>query len=77
MYFGSPRLDICSTCIKLKERMKLELDTKKKHDLLIQRIIHKKKAKAFYDYLKEDDPKVMIISFDCQKNLPLPKVPDH
>lgn len=75
--FGSPRLDMCSTCIELKERMKLEKDPQKKHELLVQRLIHKKRAKAFYDHLKEQAPEVMNISFDCQKNLPLPKVPDQ
>lgn len=75
--FGSPRLDMCSTCIELKERMKLEKDPEKKQDFLVQRAIHKKRAKAFYDNLKEDDPSVMNVSFDCQKNLPLPKLPDQ
>lgn len=40
--FGSPRLDMCSTCIELKERMKLEKDPQKKHELLVQKTIHKK-----------------------------------
>lgn len=75
--FGSPRLDMCSTCIELKERMKLENDPQKKHELLVQKTIHKKRAKAFYDHLKEEDPEVLNVSFDCQKNLPLPKVPDQ
>lgn len=75
--FGSPRLDMCSTCIELKERMKLEQNPEKKNDLLVQRTIHKKRAKAFYDHLKEEDPEVLNISFDCQKNLPLPKIPDQ
>lgn len=62
--FGSPRLDMCSTCIKLKERIKLEKDPEKKQELFVQRAIHKKRAKAFYDILREEDPEVMTVSFD-------------
>lgn len=75
--FGSPRLDMCSTCIELKERIKLEKDPEKKQELFVQRAIHKKRAKAFYDILREEDPEVMTVSFDCEKNLPLPKIPDQ
>lgn len=35
------------------------------------------RAKAFYDKLKDTSDNLKILSFDCQKNLPLPKVPDQ
>lgn len=73
--FGSPRLDMCSLCIELKERIKLEKDPEKKQNTIVERAIHKKRAKAFFDCLKENEPEVLSISFDCQKNLPMPKIP--
>ncbi|KAG8265817.1 hypothetical protein J6590_085944 [Homalodisca vitripennis] len=72
----SPRLDMCLLCIELKERIKLEKDPEKKQNEIVQRAIHKKRAKAFFDCLKENEPEVLSISFDCQKNLPMPKIPD-
>lgn len=35
------------------------------------------KAKAFYSLLKDNNPEIAIMSFDCQKNQVLPKVPDQ
>ncbi|KAK9747278.1 hypothetical protein QE152_g5422 [Popillia japonica] len=39
--------------------------------------VHKLRSNAFYDLLREIDLKTAIFSFDCQKNLPLPKIPDQ
>lgn len=48
-----------------------------KNSLQNQLTRHKKTAKAFFTLLKEQDPGLYIISFDMQKHLPLPKVPDE
>lgn len=73
--FGSPQLDMCSTCLEFKEKIKLENSTQKKLEIEAQRAIHKKRAKAFYSLLKENKADTVTLSFDCQKNLP--KIPDQ
>lgn len=39
--------------------------------------VHQIKAKSFYSLLKDKSEDVLILSFDCQKNQVLPKVPDQ
>lgn len=75
--FGTPRTDVCSTCISLQEQLKVEKDVTKRNELMIQKRIHGLKYKAFYSILKEDSQDTKTISFDCQKNQPLPKLPDQ
>lgn len=75
--FGSPRQDVCSNCLQLTERMKVAINEREKQELRTQLRIHKLRAKCYFQYLRDDDPDVQIISFDCQKNLPLPKIPDQ
>lgn len=75
--FGSPRQDVCSDCLQLLEKLKSEQNEMEKQRLRTQYRVHKLRAKCFYDKLKEDDPEMVILSFDCQKNLPLPKVADQ
>lgn len=75
--FGTPRTDVCSTCLSLNERIKHETNDKTKNNLLIDLRVHKLRAKAFYNKLKETNEKLLILSFDCQKNLPIPKLPDQ
>jgi len=75
--FGSPRVDVCSTCLELRNKIQLEKNLEKKQDLRVQKAIHKKKAAAFFDMLRTQEPGVKSFSFDCQKNLVNPKVPDQ
>lgn len=75
--FGNPRVDVCSTCTELNEQIKVEKDANKLMDLKAKRQIHKKRAGAFFELLREEDPEIKILSFDCQKNLALPKIPDQ
>ncbi|KAL0868250.1 hypothetical protein ABMA27_007781 [Loxostege sticticalis] len=75
--FGSPRTDVCSTCISLQERLKTEKDPSKRNELLVEKRIHRLKYKAFYNILQEENEAIKTISFDCQKNQPLPKLPDQ
>lgn len=75
--FGSPRTDICSTCLHYQEQLKFEQDPSKKLEIMTAKRVHGLRAKAFYHLLKTDEPGVIILSYDCQKNLPLPKLPDQ
>lgn len=75
--FGTPRKDVCSTCLQLQEQIKHEKCTAKKQKLMIDLRIHKLRAKAFFEKLREERDDLITVSFDCQKNLPLPKVPDQ
>lgn len=75
--FGSPRQDVCSTCLQLQERIKIEKSETNKVSLMTQLRIHKLRAKSFTKYLREERDDMVTISFDCQKNLPLPKIPDQ
>jgi len=75
--FGSPRTDVCSTCLQLTEKIKACHDKDMKANLFAQKRLHKLKSKAFYSLLKERDEGVETFSFDCQKNQVLPKIPDQ
>lgn len=75
--FGSPRTDVCSVCLQYTEKIKAASDENTKKDMMFQLRVHKKRAKAFFNYLKDDSPNVYIFSYDCQKNMPLPKIPDQ
>ncbi|CAG4933924.1 unnamed protein product [Parnassius apollo] len=75
--FGSPRTDVCSVCLQLTEKIKVEPSQPRKPELMTQHRIHNLRAKQFYKMLQEDLPGLLIISFDCEKNLPLPKIPDQ
>lgn len=75
--FGSPRTDTCSKCTELTEKIKTEVDTSKKNSLIIEKRVHNLKASAFYRLLRERKDGMLTFSFDCQKNQPLPKVPDQ
>ncbi|CAH4034882.1 unnamed protein product [Pieris brassicae] len=75
--FGSPRTDVCSVCLQLFEKIKRESDETEKQRLCVESRVHKLKAKAFYALVKEEQSDLKTLSFDCQKNLPLPKTPDQ
>lgn len=53
------------------------LSNVQKQNLISEQRIHKVKAKAFLTLLKNSSENVAIFSFDCEKNLPLPKLPDQ
>lgn len=75
--FGSPRTDVCSACLQFSEKLKTEKDIAERNNLIIAKRVHSLKAKAFYGLVKEERIGLKTFSFDCQKNLPLPKVPDQ
>jgi hypothetical protein len=65
--FGTPRTDVCSTCLSLNERIKREVDVAKKNHLITEKRVHRLKYKAFYEKLQDPDEKKLILSYDCQK----------
>lgn len=75
--FKALATDICSTCQMLKEKIKFENDPNKKRALMIQLTLHKRRAKASYNLLKDDRRNLLNMSFDCQKNMAMPKVFDQ
>lgn len=50
--FGSPRVDVCSTCLHLDERLKHVGPGEEKQNLITEKRVHKLRAKAFYAALK-------------------------
>nr|CAI5829027.1 unnamed protein product [Callosobruchus analis] len=75
--FGSPQKDVCSTCLKVPELLKAAADQNEKQRIITEQRVHKLKAKAFYKLLQESGADIEVFSFDCQKNLALPKLPDQ
>lgn len=75
--FRAPATDVCSKCLELNGRIKREKDNSEKNSLKTQLNLHKTQAKAFFTLLKQKEPGLYVISFDMQKNLPLPKLPDQ
>lgn len=75
--FGTPMTDVCSTCIRFKELLKNVKSNDQKAQLIAEQRVHTLKMKAFYDSLKSNIEGVQFLSFDCQKNLALPKLPDQ
>ncbi|CAH1958304.1 unnamed protein product [Acanthoscelides obtectus] len=75
--FGTPLTDACSTCLRAEDSIAKATFPEEKTKLLIEHRVHVLKTKAFYGMLKNDQEDVEICTFDCQKNLPLPKLPDQ
>lgn len=76
--FGSPRTDMCFICLELDEKIKsAKNNIETKQTIMTTKRVHKLKAKAFYNLLREETAGLKILSFDCQKNSPCPKLPDQ
>lgn len=75
--FGTPKTDACSKCLELTGKIASETDPQKRAFLMTEKRVHSLRAKAFFEKLKEVSEGLKILSFDCQKNLPLPKLPDQ
>lgn len=61
----------------MTEKIKTSTEPDKKQEYIVQKRIHSLKAKAFYNLLKTEDENILVMSFDCQKNMMLPKLPDQ
>ncbi|KAK9736381.1 hypothetical protein QE152_g12534 [Popillia japonica] len=75
--FGTPKTDVCSICLRTEELLKTNLQEDERHRVELEYKIHKKKSKAFFTLLQTEEPHIENFSFDCQKNLALPKLPDQ
>lgn len=75
--FGAPQVDVCSQCLEYKEKIKREKNQDEKARILTEQKIHKLRAKAFFAALREEREDLLTVSYDCQKNLVLPKIPDQ
>lgn len=72
--FKSPATDVCSYCEKTRNLIKNAIG-EAKVNLLIQLRIHKKRAQAFYELMKEEHEIDIIYCFDMQQVQQLPKTP--
>lgn len=70
-------MDACSICLELTETLKNCSDVAEKVNLITMKRVHSLRAKAFYNLLKQNSNGVLVLSYDCQKNQVLPKVPDQ
>lgn len=75
--FRSPKVDVCSQCLQFSKKIKKFTDPQEKIKIMTEQRMHKLRSKTFYCLLRENNPKIAIFSFDCQKNLPLPKIPNQ
>lgn len=76
--FGSPATDKCSKCLELDEKIKKSAaDQEQQNAFKVELAVHKKRGKKFFELLREDEPNTITFSFDCQKNLIFPKLPDQ
>lgn len=74
--FGQPASDVCSFCLQTDSLLNNAKNETEKTSLIIKKRIHQVKYKAFFQTLKTFEAHVMMMSYDCQKNLVLPKIPD-
>ncbi|KAF9806466.1 hypothetical protein SFRURICE_001261 [Spodoptera frugiperda] len=56
--FKVPRVDVCSTCTELAEKIKKCTDGNLKQTYMAQKRIHTLKYKEFYKFLKDESPEV-------------------
>lgn len=49
----------------------------KKTSLIFQKRVHMLQYKCFYKKLKDTEKDLLILSYDCQKNIPLLKLLDQ
>ena len=75
--FKSPSTDVCSECQSLKEMLKTRLPEVQKNLLMSRLRVHKLKAQCFTEMIQKELPNTVKFSFDCQKNMILPKIPDQ
>lgn len=71
--FGTPACDSCSYCYRTKTEIQNCLDMAEKQTLITNRIIHKRRAKAFHSLMKAKPEGSMTYIFDLQQVQPIPK----
>ena len=72
--FGTPATDVCSTCVSHKLKIKnLMLTEQQRQMVATEFLVHKRKARMFYDRLSKTVPDSLTICFDVMENLVLPR----
>lgn len=76
---GTPRTDVCSTCLQRTGRFKIATTPQRKQELTTQKRIHSLRAKAFYQMIKFSrmTASTLCLIFDCMQNQVLPRIPDQ
>lgn len=72
--FRSPASDVCSYCTMLDNKIKNTVGPEKQQ-LFVDKTIHKRRAKAFYELLRENRDNEVTLCFDMQQVQPLPRTP--
>ncbi|BES91839.1 transposon protein [Nesidiocoris tenuis] len=75
---SSPATDVCGTCTRLKSEIQVaQAGEQAKQNLIMELRVHKLRAKAFYELMKEAESMSNSIAFvfDLQQVHPLPKTP--
>lgn len=72
--FKSPATDICGYCAMLDNKLK-NASPAEKQILFTEKRIHKKRAKCFYELIRETNEGEKTLCFDMQQVQPLPKTP--
>lgn len=73
--FSCPRVDVCTTCECLGNKLKKCVSETEKENLQGELLIHKTRAKAFYKLLKMRPANTVTIAFDLQSVHNLPRLP--
>ncbi|KAL2092895.1 hypothetical protein ACEWY4_012693 [Coilia grayii] len=74
--FGHPATDACSSCAKFHFRVKdpsLGEDEKRRETAMY--ILHRRRARVFYDMLGKVEHDAVTVCFDMMQNLVLPRTP--
>ena len=75
--FSTPAIDVCSTCTQLRNKIMSSEDGRMKQQLMTEMRLHKLRASAFYNLLREtrEVGDSTSFCFDLQQVQPLPKTP--
>lgn len=72
--FGTLKIDTCSTCEKFKNAMKNEeMEEIQKKSIIVEHMVHKTRARRFFQELNRRPERTISINFDLMQNQPLPK----
>ncbi|CAG4990204.1 unnamed protein product [Colias eurytheme] len=73
--FSCPSSDACNVCTLWSNKIKNECDPAKKQILMVEKRVHKLRANAFYQYMKDEVEGSISFCFDLQQVQPLPRTP--
>ncbi|CAF4944300.1 unnamed protein product [Pieris macdunnoughi] len=74
--FKSPATDVCSYCTILQHKIKsFPIGSKERNYFSMEKRIHRKRANAFYQLMRQDIDDSVSYCFDLQQIQPLPKTP--